>query len=103
MKTHLLYLGLDVHADSITIALAEDGRDGEVRLYGKVSHDLHALDKVLAKLGHPHVELRVCYEAGPCGHVLVRPAPMCSGIQNVPLLGQGEGPGQGPGIRNRSF
>ena len=34
MKKHLLYLGLDVHADSITIALAEDGRDGEVRLYG---------------------------------------------------------------------
>jgi len=72
MKAHLLYLGLDVHADSITIALAEDGRDGEVRLYGKVSHDLHALDKVLTKLGHPHVELRVCYEAGPCGFVLAR-------------------------------
>lgn len=61
MKTHLLYLGLDVHADSITIALAEDGRDGEVRLYGKVSHDLHALDNSGENL-HAPLDFRQPYQ-----------------------------------------
>jgi hypothetical protein len=28
--------------------------------------------KLLRRLGHPHKELRVCYEAGPCGFVLAR-------------------------------
>ena len=37
-------------------------------------NDLHALEKVLAKLrkAHPGAELRVCYEAGPTGFVLAR-------------------------------
>ena len=51
MKRHLLYLGLDVHAGSITITMAEDGRGAKVCPYGKVVHDLHALAKILAKLG----------------------------------------------------
>jgi transposase len=72
MKKEIHYIGLDVHADSITVAVAEEGRDGEVRLYGKISHDLHMVDKVFAKLGHPKIELRVCYEAGPCGFALAR-------------------------------
>ena len=40
-----LYLGLDVHKDSITIAIALGGRHGEVRLYGTISNDLQALEK----------------------------------------------------------
>jgi hypothetical protein len=36
-----LYIGLDVHKDSITVAVAQGGRDGEVRLYGTISNDLH--------------------------------------------------------------
>jgi transposase len=67
-----LYLGHDVHADNIAVAVAEAGRDGEVRNYGMISSDLHSIDKLLHKLGHPGKELRVCYEAGPCGFVLVR-------------------------------
>jgi hypothetical protein len=35
-----LYIGLDVHKDSITVATAQGGRDGEVRLYGTISNDL---------------------------------------------------------------
>ena len=34
MKKTTLHLGLDAHKDSIAIAIAEDGRDGEVRFYG---------------------------------------------------------------------
>jgi transposase len=76
MKKKLLFIGLDVHAKSITIALAEGGGDsqGEARVYGAISNDLHALEKVLSKLkkAHAGTELRVCYEAGPTGFVIAR-------------------------------
>lgn len=73
MKKKLLFLGLDVHAKNLTLALAEGG-GGEARLYGTIPNDLHAVEKVLAKLkkAHPGAELRVCYEAGPTGFVLAR-------------------------------
>ena len=45
-----LYIGLDVHKDSLTVAVAQGGRDGEVRLYGTVSNDLHAIEKLLTRL-----------------------------------------------------
>jgi transposase len=73
MKKQLLFVGLDVHAQNIAIAVAEGG-GGEARTYGSIPNDLHALEKVFAKLrkAHPGVELRVCYEAGPTGFVLAR-------------------------------
>ncbi len=52
---------------NIAVAIAEAGREGEVRNHGIISSDLHAVEKLLRKLGHPGKELRVCYEAGPCG------------------------------------
>ena len=73
MNKALLFLGLDVHAQNIAIALAEGG-GGEARIYGTIPNDLHAVEKVFAKLkkAHPGAELRVCYEAGPTGFVLAR-------------------------------
>ena len=73
MKKEILFAGLDVHAKNITIALAEGG-GGEARIHGTIPNDLHALEKVFAKLkkAHPGVELRVCYEAGPTGFVIAR-------------------------------
>jgi transposase len=69
-----LYLGLDVHKDSITIAIAVGGRNGEVRLYGTISNDLQALEKALRKIREAHggARLEVCYEAGPCGFGIAR-------------------------------
>ena len=72
MSKELLYLGLDVHAENIAVAIAEAGRDGEVRNYGEIPNTFHSVEKLMRKLGHPNKELRVCYEAGPCGFVLAR-------------------------------
>jgi transposase len=66
------YVGLDVHKDSITIAIADEGRDGNVRLYGKIHNDLGQIDKVMRKLISKNGELRCAYEAGPCGYTIYR-------------------------------
>src|SRR4051812_44033728 len=71
MKTHK-YVGLDVHQDTIIVAVAEEGRTGEVRLYGQLSSDLRALEKVLRKLSSEGATLHVVYEAGPTGYVIYR-------------------------------
>jgi transposase len=54
------------------VAVADGGRDGEVRLYGEISGDLGALEKVLRKVGGEGIALHVVYEAGPTGFVVYR-------------------------------
>jgi len=62
------HVGLDVHAESISIAVASG--DG-VMTVGRIRHDLVLLKKKLARLGEPS-SLRVVYEAGPTGFGLCR-------------------------------
>ncbi len=68
-----LFIGLDVHNDSIAVSLAPaDGT--EVRRYGIIggTHaDVRQLIKKLAA-AHPGVALKFCYEAGPRGYPLCR-------------------------------
>jgi len=61
------FVGLDVHADTIAVAVAE--ADGEVRSHGVIPNRLESVRKLIVKLG-PVNQLRVCYEAGPTGYVL---------------------------------
>jgi len=61
------FIGLDVHAESIAVAVAEVG--GEVRSLGTIPNRAESVGRLIRKLGKPE-SLRVCYEAGPTGYVL---------------------------------
>src|SRR5437867_2213771 len=71
MNKKVHYIGLDVHKETIAVAIAPAG-DTELRNYGIIGGALDALDKVIKKLQQPGVELRFVYEAGPCGYVIYR-------------------------------
>jgi transposase len=61
------FIGLDVHADTIAVAVAEPS--GEVRSIGTIPNRAESIRKLGKKLGAP-AQLRVCYEAGPTGYVI---------------------------------
>lgn len=68
MKDATRFVGLDVHANTIAVAIAEPGRAGEVREFGIIPNDRTAIRKLFGKLGTK--KLKVCYEAGPTGFAL---------------------------------
>ncbi len=61
------FVGLDVHADSIAIAVAEPGR-GEPADLAIIPNDTRLLVKRLRRMG----KVKCCYEAGPTGFGLHR-------------------------------
>lgn len=67
MKEKVRFLGLDVHAETIAVAVAEP--DGSVRSLGTIANRCESVRKLVKKLG-PVEHLRACYEAGPTGYVL---------------------------------
>ena len=72
MDKSITYVGLDVHKDTIAVALAEAGAHKDVREYGKIANTATALNALAAKLSRAGRELRFCYEAGPCGYGIQR-------------------------------
>jgi len=67
MKNKVRFLGLDVHAETIAVAIAEP--DGEVRSLGTIANRAESIRKLVKKLGSVE-QLKACYEAGPTGYVL---------------------------------
>jgi hypothetical protein len=67
MKETVRFLGLDVHVETISVAVAEP--DGEIRSLGTIAIREESIRKLVKKLGPPE-HLRACYEAGPTGYVL---------------------------------
>jgi transposase len=64
------FIGLDAHAESTAIAVAERGREAP-RFVGTVGGKFSELSRALAKLGECS-KLFMVYEAGPCGYALAR-------------------------------
>jgi transposase len=65
------FVGLDVHRDTIALALAEGGPGLEARYLGEMRHDVPALIKRMLELGEAGT-VQVAYEAGPTGYGLYR-------------------------------
>jgi transposase len=72
MEQSILYVGLDVHKETIAVALAEAGLREDVREHGKIANTPAALKVLTGKLTGQRRELRFCYEAGPCGYGIQR-------------------------------
>ena len=63
------YVGMDVHKDSIAVAIAHAGREAPVSL-GTVANTHKAVAKLVQRLRQESGMLLFCYEAGPCGYAL---------------------------------
>ena len=72
MNQSVKFVGLDVHKDTIAVAVAEGDSRSEVRELGEIANTPAALTKLLGKLGGTGIELHVCCEAGPCGYGIQR-------------------------------
>ena len=69
-KSSKVFVGMDVHKESIDITVAEVG--GEVRRWGQIGGDRAALEKAVRKLQSLGAPLCFVYEAGPCGFWIER-------------------------------
>jgi transposase len=67
------FVGLDVHKETIAVAVALPGRD-EPLYRGEIAHRPKAIAKCLERLSREFdgALLLLCYEAGPCGYGLYR-------------------------------
>jgi transposase len=66
------YVVLDVHkaTATVSVAVAESGRGGEIRQLGVFENRPEVLSKLAARLSNKNCRVSFCYEAGPCGYGL---------------------------------
>lgn len=65
------YVGMDVHKETIAVAIAKDGR-GDAVYYGKISNNAKAIRKLVKKVTSDGESVSFCYEPGPCGYEIYR-------------------------------
>ena len=62
------FVGIDAAKSRNAIAIAEAGREGEIRYLGEVEATPQSMRKVVARLAAKYQRLHFCYEAGPTGY-----------------------------------
>jgi transposase len=72
-KRYAVYVGLDVHKETIAVAIARSGRE-EPQYRGEIAHTRKAVGKLIERLSKEFdgEVILFCYEAGPCGYGLYR-------------------------------
>jgi len=67
-----VFVGIDTAKAKNSVAIAEAGRQGEVRYLGEFANTPDAVAKLVRKLADRYETLHLCYEAGPTGYGLYR-------------------------------
>lgn len=70
--TSTLFVGLDVHKETIAVAYVGEEREAEVVSLGTIGTRQGDIDKLIRKLHSKGKTLHFVYEAGPCGYWLYR-------------------------------
>ena len=63
-----VFVGIDTAKSRNAVAVAEAGREGEVRYLGEFANTPDAVAKLMRKLADRYETLHFCYEAGPTGY-----------------------------------
>ena len=71
-QSRTLYVGMDVHKASITVASVAQGHGAEVVSLGTIGTRQCAIDKLIRQRQSKSKPLVFVYEAGPCGYWLYR-------------------------------
>lgn len=66
------FVGIDVAKLRNAVAIAEAGREGEIRYIGEVDASPESMKRLIGKLAGRYDRLHFCYEAGPTGYGLHR-------------------------------
>jgi transposase len=66
------FIGIDVAKLRNAIAIADSGREGEVRFFGEVDASVTSMRRVIQRIAAKFDRVHFCYEAGPTGYGLYR-------------------------------
>ena len=73
MNDHIAaFIAFDTSKSRNAVAIAEEGRTGEVRFFGEIDNMAEATAKLVRKLAAKYERVAFCYEAGPTGYGLYR-------------------------------
>lgn len=72
MDGRMVYVGLDVHKETIAVALAHRDPPAELEELGTIPNRPEAIQRLMQKVRSRHSAVKVCYEAGPCGYAIHR-------------------------------